>query len=176
MRDVIKNPFTDINSSVWDKEIDSNNTNLKVSFNDKSSGEMKSWNNESYSKDSRYSLELKRTREWLDFYRKIKRTKPTNWLWETFGNEIIEDWKKKEIKLLLKVADEKELHYKHPFPKELLSAISVCKLNNRITKNTKVWEESDFGIWFDGGRRDEPIGINKVREVYVKLLDKGEIR
>ena len=152
MRSVPRTNETLINSFVSNKEIplSKNKITDEVSCNDLSS---KNWNvssNQHLAKGVDYSspnYELKRTKEFIKHYRRLKKDSDF-WLWKNpIGRMVIKNWLDKETDQLVEIGKHKP--NKHPYLYEEYCYLTDQRLKNKYNKKLKE------GDWF-GEEKNKP--------------------
>ena len=135
-----------INSFVSNEEIPLSRNKItdEVSYNDLSSRNWNDSSNPDLAKGLDYSsphYELKRTREFIRHYRRLKKDSEF-WLWKTpIGRLVIKNWLDKEIELLVKIGNHKPS--RHPFSYEEYCYLTDQRLKNKYNKRN--YDKGIFG-------------------------------
>ena len=130
---VSQNPSHSINILCRVSEKENSITELKTNVSPQFEM-MKSSDNESCLKDSKHILELKRTLDFLNFYRSRKE--------DYFCKDlVIKSWSDKYRNLLWKIGNEKPK--RHPYSYEEYLYLTDQKLKNKYNK--RKYEEGIFG-------------------------------
>ena len=146
MRSVPRTNESLINSFVSNKEIPLSKNKIadEVSYKKISSRNWNDSSNPDLAKGLDYSsphYELKRTREFIRHYRRLKKDSEF-WLWKTpIGRLVIKNWLDKEIELLVKIGNHKPS--RHPFSYEEYCYLTDQRLKNKYNKRN--YDKGIFG-------------------------------